>query len=63
MADGTLQMAILASSGRTSRLGPRLVVGVPIGILDGPSLVRTLLDPYIEFFFRFTPPIALVTLR
>lgn len=61
--DGTLQMAILASSARILvGWGLGLVVGVPIGILMGHfRWIRTLLDPYIEFF-RFIPPIALVTL-
>ena len=39
-----------------------VVIGAPVGILMGRiSIVRQLLDPYIEFF-RFIPPIAFVTL-
>ena len=38
------------------------VVGIPIGLIMGRSqLVRTFMDPYVEFF-RFIPPIAFVTL-
>lgn len=38
------------------------VIGIPIGLLMGRSqLVRTFMDPYVEFF-RFIPPIAFVTL-
>jgi len=38
------------------------VVGIPIGLVMGRSqLVRTFMDPYVEFF-RFIPPIAFVTL-
>jgi ABC-type nitrate/sulfonate/bicarbonate transport system permease component len=61
--DGTLPDSIWASSRRILigwSLG--LVVGVPIGLLMGRiTIVRRLLDPYIEFF-RFIPPIAFVTL-
>lgn len=38
------------------------MIGIPLGLLMGRSqLVRTLMDPYVEFF-RFIPPIAFVTL-
>ena len=38
------------------------VIGIPLGLLMGRSqLVRTWMDPYVEFF-RFIPPIAFVTL-
>ena len=38
------------------------LIGIPLGLLMGRSqLVRTLMDPYVEFF-RFIPPIAFVTL-
>ncbi|MGH7004512.1 MAG: ABC transporter permease [Alphaproteobacteria bacterium] len=61
--DGTLWRAIVASSLRIMTgwlMG--VVVGIPIGILMGHfTIVRRLLDPYIEFF-RFIPPIAFVTL-
>lgn len=61
--DGTLQSAIVASSLRILvgwSLG--VVIGVPVGILMGHfRIIREILDPYIEFF-RFIPPIALVTL-
>lgn len=63
LEDGTLWQAILFSSQRILTgwaLG--LVVGIPLGLLMGASrIVRTFLDPYIEFF-RFVPPIAFVTL-
>lgn len=39
-----------------------VAVGVPIGILTGRvKIVSSLLEPYIQFF-RFIPPVALVTL-
>ena len=61
--DGMLVQSIGASLARIMAgwsLG--LVVGIPVGIVMGYfSLVRRLLDPYIEFF-RFIPPIAFVTL-
>src|SRR5690606_14044355 len=61
--DGTLWQSILLSSQRILigwSMG--LVIGIPLGLLMGTSrIVRTLLDPYIEFF-RFIPPIAFVTL-
>lgn len=61
--DGTLFNAIVASSLRIlSGWVMGVVIGVPVGILMGHfSIVRRLLDPYIEFF-RFIPPIAFVTL-
>jgi NitT/TauT family transport system permease protein len=38
------------------------LIGIPVGLLVGRvPFVRTLLDPYIQFF-RFIPPIAFVTL-
>lgn len=62
-ADGTLWQSIWASSRRIFigwALG--VVVGAPLGLLMGRiTIVRELLDPYIEFF-RFIPPIAFVTL-
>ena len=37
-------------------------IGIPLGLFMGRSeLVRSLVDPYVEFF-RFIPPIAFVTL-
>lgn len=61
--DGSLWQAIIASSQRILigwALG--LLVGIPLGLLMGASnIIRTLFDPYIEFF-RFVPPIAFVTL-
>jgi len=61
--DGTLFNSVLASSRRILiGWGLGLLVGVPVGLVMGRMrLVRTLLDPYIEFF-RFIPPIAFVTL-
>jgi NitT/TauT family transport system permease protein len=61
--DGTLFNAILASSLRIlAGWTAGVVIGIPVGILMGHfSIVRRLLDPYIEFF-RFIPPIAFVTL-
>jgi NitT/TauT family transport system permease protein len=61
--DGTLFVSVVASSLRIiSGWGMGLVLGIPVGILMGHfSIVRRLLDPYIEFF-RFIPPIAFVTL-
>ncbi|GGB18489.1 ABC transporter permease [Flexivirga endophytica] len=62
-ADGTLWQSIWASSRRIFigwALG--VVVGAPLGLLMGRiTIVREILDPYIEFF-RFIPPIAFVTL-
>lgn len=62
-ADGTLFWSILASSGRIlAGWGLGVLIGVPVGMFMGRfAVVRELLDPYIEFF-RFIPPIALVTL-
>ncbi|MBV8837698.1 MAG: ABC transporter permease [Alphaproteobacteria bacterium] len=61
--DGTLIQSIGASLARIMAgwsLG--LLIGIPVGILMGYfSIVRRLLDPYVEFF-RFIPPIAFVTL-
>ena len=38
------------------------LIGIPLGLLMGMSpLVRTFMDPYVEFF-RFIPPIAFVSL-
>ena len=61
--DGTWLDAVVASARRILiGWGLGLVVGVPVGLLMGRiTLVRRLLDPYIEFF-RFIPPIAFVTL-
>jgi NitT/TauT family transport system permease protein len=63
VADGTLQRSIVASAWRIAAgwaLG--VIVGIPLGVFVGRfSLVRRLLEPYIEFF-RFIPPIAFVTL-
>lgn len=63
VSDGTLWQSILLSSQRIlSGWSLGLIVGIPLGLLMGTSrLIRTLLDPYIEFF-RFIPPIAFVTL-
>ncbi len=63
IGDGTLGTSVWASLKRIA-LGWALgvVVGAPLGILMGRfSLVRKLLDPYVEFF-RFIPPVAFVTL-
>lgn len=62
-ADGTWRASVVASARRIAiGWGLGLAVGVPIGLLMGRiRFVRTLLDPYIEFF-RFIPPIAFVTL-
>jgi len=61
--DGTLFDSVLASARRiVIGWGLGLLVGVPVGLVMGRMrLVRTLLDPYIEFF-RFIPPVAFVTL-
>lgn len=63
LEDGTLWKAIVASSLRIiTGWAMGVVVGIPVGILMGHfTIVRRLLDPYIEFF-RFIPPIAFVTL-
>jgi NitT/TauT family transport system permease protein len=62
-SDGTLLQSIGASLARIMAgwsLG--LIIGIPVGIVMGySSVVRRLLDPYVEFF-RFIPPIAFVTL-
>jgi ABC-type nitrate/sulfonate/bicarbonate transport system permease component len=61
--DGTLIQSVGASLARIMAgwsLG--LIIGIPVGIVMGYfSIVRRLLDPYVEFF-RFIPPIAFVTL-
>lgn len=61
--DGAITESIWASSKRILTgwsLG--LVVGVVVGLLMGRfRLVRSLLDPWVEFF-RFIPPISFVTL-
>lgn len=61
--DGTLFDSVIASARRILigwALG--LLVGVPVGLVMGRvRVIRTLLDPYIEFF-RFIPPVAFVTL-
>lgn len=60
---GTLWGSIWASTQRIL-IGwvAGVVVGAPIGILMGRiTIIRNLLDPYVEFF-RFVPPIAFVTL-
>ena len=61
--DGTLLESCLISLQRIL-IGwtAGLLVGAPLGILMGRvSVIRNLIDPYIEFF-RFIPPIAFVTL-
>ncbi|MFI0448832.1 ABC transporter permease [Actinomadura sp. 6N118] len=62
-ADGTLANSVIASGRRILiGWGLGLVVGVPVGLLMGRfTMMRRLLDPYIEFF-RFIPPVAFVTL-
>jgi ABC-type nitrate/sulfonate/bicarbonate transport system permease component len=62
-SDGTLLQSIGASLARImAGWGLGLVVGIPLGIVMGYfTIVRRLLDPYVEFF-RFIPPIAFVTL-
>jgi NitT/TauT family transport system permease protein len=62
-ADGTLPNSVIASSRRIFiGWGLGVAVGVPVGLLMGRlTVIRQLLDPYIEFF-RFIPPIAFVTL-
>lgn len=61
--DGTIGESVRSSSKRILAgwaLG--LLVGVPVGLLMGRSqLLRTLFDPWVEFF-RFIPPISFVTL-
>ncbi|MEV0402057.1 ABC transporter permease [Actinoallomurus sp. NPDC050550] len=62
-SDGTLLNSVIASGRRILiGWGLGLAVGVPIGLLMGRlTVIRQLLDPYIEFF-RFIPPVAFVTL-
>lgn len=62
-SDGTLLNSVIASGRRILiGWGLGLVVGVPVGLLMGRlTVIRQLLDPYIEFF-RFIPPVAFVTL-
>jgi ABC-type nitrate/sulfonate/bicarbonate transport system permease component len=61
--NGELQTDIAASFARIIVgfvLGT--LIGIPLGLLMGMSpLVRTFMDPYVEFF-RFIPPIAFVSL-
>ncbi|OMQ23878.1 MULTISPECIES: ABC transporter permease [Rhodococcus] len=61
--DGTLLDSTIASMKRIAigwALG--VIVGVPVGLVVGEiPWVRRLLDPYLQFF-RFVPPISLVTL-
>src|SRR6516162_454240 len=61
--NGELQADVAASFARIIvgfALGT--LVGIPLGLLMGMSpLVRTFMDPYVEFF-RFIPPIAFVSL-
>jgi taurine transport system permease protein len=61
--DGTLFDSVLASARRILiGWGLGLLVGVPVGLVMGRvRIIRTLLDPHIEFF-RFIPPVAFVTL-
>jgi ABC-type nitrate/sulfonate/bicarbonate transport system permease component len=61
--DGTLIQSIGASLARImAGWSFGLIIGIPVGIVMGYfSIVRRLLDPYVEFF-RFIPPIAFVTL-
>ncbi|MGW6331289.1 ABC transporter permease [Nocardia rhamnosiphila] len=64
LADSGVLWTSVVASGQRILLGWSLgvVVGAPVGILMGRfTLIRQLLDPYIEFF-RFIPPIAFVTL-
>lgn len=60
--DGTLVESCLVSLRRILvGWAAGIVIGAPLGILMGRvRIIRTLLDPYIEFF-RFIPPIAFVT--
>lgn len=61
--NGELQAGVIASFTRII-IGFALgtLIGIPLGLLMGMSpLVRTFMDPYVEFF-RFIPPIAFVTL-
>jgi taurine transport system permease protein len=60
---GRLWGGIVASSYRILvGWGLGIVVGIPTGLLMGRvPTIRTLLDPFIEFF-RFIPPIAFVSL-
>ncbi|MFT7394378.1 MAG: taurine transport system permease protein [Candidatus Azotimanducaceae bacterium] len=62
-SDGTIVESVMKSSQRIlSGWALGLLVGVPLGLVMGRfSLVRTLLDPWVEFF-RFIPPISFVTL-
>ncbi len=61
--DGTLLESCLISLQRILiGWSAGLLVGAPLGILMGRvTVIRNLIDPYIEFF-RFIPPIAFVTL-
>ncbi len=62
-SEGMITEAIYASMGRIA-LGWSMgvIVGVPIGIIMGSSLIlRKAIEPYVDFF-RFVPPIAFVTL-
>lgn len=61
--DGTITESIWSSSKRILiGWGLGLLVGVPVGLLMGRfRLLRTLFDPWVEFF-RFIPPISFVTL-
>lgn len=61
--DGVITESIVASSKRIlSGWGLGLIVGAVIGLVMGRfKLVRSLLDPWVEFF-RFIPPISFVTL-
>jgi ABC-type nitrate/sulfonate/bicarbonate transport system permease component len=63
VGNGDLQADIAASFMRIIvgfALGT--LIGIPLGLLMGMSpLVRTFMDPYVEFF-RFIPPIAFVSL-
>ncbi|PLP59287.1 nitrate ABC transporter permease [Mesorhizobium loti] len=62
-SDGTIVAAVAASLRRIAiGWGLGVLLGIPLGIFMGSSVVvRRLLDPYIDFF-RFIPPIAFVTL-
>lgn len=61
--DGVITDSVLKSSQRILiGWGLGLAVGVPVGLLMGRfQPLRTLLDPWVEFF-RFIPPISFVTL-
>lgn len=61
--DGTLIHSIFASLARiSSGWGLGLIVGIPLGIVMGSSvIIGRFLEPFIDFL-RFIPPIAFITL-